>query len=172
MPKTTRAGISLVREQFSGGLALAAHATEDATDYARERETQEQLSRRRGSKPRPLCASGMNEHTAALQRAIDAQARARGETPPSQQQATQPLPNYVEPDAPDYAMHMVAAQERFSNYFDNPIEHRRPEHGGRAQGCGDEMAGRLTIRAVNSPVTTWLQSLVRKWPKPSPLNRK
>ena len=52
-----------------------------------------------------------------MQRAIDAQARARGETPPSQQQASQSLPNYVEPDAPDYDAHMAAAQERFSALF-------------------------------------------------------
>ena len=33
----------LVREQFNAGLALNAHATEDATDYVRERETQDKF---------------------------------------------------------------------------------------------------------------------------------
>ena len=33
----------LVREQFNAGLGLTAHGTEDATDFIRERETQERF---------------------------------------------------------------------------------------------------------------------------------
>ena len=43
------------------------------------------------------------------------------------QQATQPLPGYIEPDAPDYAQHFEAAKERFSNYFDVPEKYGQKE---------------------------------------------
>ena len=109
----------LVKDTFSAGLALTAYGTEDATDYAREREAQDRhLS---GEDLSPAQMREWHERThSALQRAIDAQARARGEVPPSQQQAPQDLPGYVAPDAPDYDQHMAAAQERFSRYFDDP----------------------------------------------------
>ena len=83
-----------VQESFNAGLALTAHATEDATDFIRERETQEKFLAGEDLSPQQMAEWHQRTH-AALQRAIDLQARARGEVPPSQQQATQPLPGYV-----------------------------------------------------------------------------
>ena len=109
----------IVRAQFNDGLTLAAHGTEDASDYARERETQKRFEA--GEDLSPAQMREWHERThASLQRALDAQARARGEVPPSQQQAPQELPGYVAFDDPNYDAHMAAAKERFSRYFDDP----------------------------------------------------
>jgi hypothetical protein len=111
----------IVKEQFDLGLGLAAHGTEDATDYIRERETQD-----RHLAGEDLSGAQMREwHERAhssLQRAVDAAARARGEIiPPSKQQMSEEnIPGYISPDDPQYEAHIEANKARFSDYFDNP----------------------------------------------------
>ena len=60
-----------VKEAFNAGLALTAHATEDATDFVRERETQEKFLA--GEDLSPAQMREWHERThAALQRGSDA----------------------------------------------------------------------------------------------------
>jgi hypothetical protein len=131
-----------VREQFNAGLNLTAYGTEDATDYVKERKTQEKYL----SDDAELSAAEMGEWhartTAALKRAQDAAAHARGEAPQQQQQqqAPQELPGYIAPDAPDYDQHFEAAKQRFSEYFDDPSR------------IGDQ----LTAADHKANVTNWL----------------
>jgi hypothetical protein len=130
-----------VREQFNAGLNLTAYGTEDATDYVKERKTQEKYL----SDDTELSAAEMGEWhartTAALKRAQDAAAHARGEAPQQQQQRTsQEIPGYIAPDAPDYDQHFEAAKQRFSEYFDDPNR------------IGDQ----LTAADHKANVTNWL----------------
>ena len=108
-----------VREQFNAGLGLMAHGVELAEDYIKERQTQEKFLNDEDLSPAQMKEWHARTHT-ALQRALDQQARARGEVPPQQQQAPQQIPGYVPEDAPDYDDRMTDAQARFSRYFDDP----------------------------------------------------
>jgi len=109
-----------VLDQFNKGLMLNAHGTEDATDYARERETQGKFIEGQDISPAQM-REWHERASASLQRAIDAQARARGEVPPSQQSVSEEnIPGYVPPDDPNYDAIIDANRARFSEYFDNP----------------------------------------------------
>ena len=131
----------IVKEQFSMGLGLAAHGTEDATDYVKERKTQEKFLN-----DEDLTGAQMREwherSHSAVQRAVDAAARARGEVPPSQQQAPQEIPGYVAPDDPNYDAHMASATERFTAYFDG--QQRIGEHN--------------TVKEHKDTITSWLNT--------------
>jgi hypothetical protein len=120
VPDDEKSRDEIVKEQLNVGLALAARGTESAEDYFKERQTQERFLD--GEDLSPAQMREWHERThAALERAVNAQARAYGEEP-SQQQASvaQELPGYVAPDAADYDQHFEAVKERFSNYFDRP----------------------------------------------------
>lgn len=108
----------LVKGQLNAGLGLMAHGTEDASDFIKERQTQERFLEGQDLSPQQMREWHERTH-AALQRAVDARAQALGE-PTSQQQAPQELPGYVAPDAPDYDERYAEPKERFSNYFDVP----------------------------------------------------
>jgi hypothetical protein len=130
-----------IQDTFKAGLGLTAYGTEDATDYVRERETQDKFNR--GEELSPAQMREWHERTnTALQRAIDAQARARGEVPPSQQQTSQELPEslYIAPDHPQYEQIIEANKARFSEYFDDPTR------------IGDQ----LTAAEHKKAVTDWI----------------
>ena len=107
-----------IKETFRDGLSLMAHGTEDATDYIREREAQDKFLDGEDLSSSQMAAWHQRAQV-ALQRALDASARARGEVPPSQQQAPAEIPNYVAADAPDYDAHMGSAQGRVNEYFNS-----------------------------------------------------
>jgi hypothetical protein len=132
----------IVKDQFDKGLMLSAFGTEDASDYAREREAQDRHLAGEDLSPAQMREWHERAH-ASLQRALDAQARARGEVPPSQQQAPQERSGYIAPDAPHYDEHMAAAQERFSRYFDDP------------NNIGDQNTAAEHKKAVTDWLTTY-----------------
>ena len=110
-----------IREQFSAGLNLMAYGTEDATDYIRERETQQRHLDGEDLSGAQLKEWHERTHS-ALQRAANAAARARGEVEPfsAQQPSEEDIPGYIGPEHPHYDEIIEANKARFSEYFDNP----------------------------------------------------
>ena len=109
-----------IREQFNAGLGLMAHGTESAEDFIKERKIQERFLADEDISGAQMQEWHQRTHS-ALQRAADAAARARGEIPPSQQQASEEnIPGYVAPDDPNYDAIIEANKGRFSEYFDDP----------------------------------------------------
>jgi hypothetical protein len=131
-----------VKETFKAGLNLTAFGTESAEDYVKEREVQDRFNA--GEDISPAQMQEWHERTTtALQRAIDAQARARGEVPPSQQQSTEAIPGYIPPDDPNYEQHIEANRIRFGEYFDNPAN------------IGDQLSAYEHKKAVTDWITTY-----------------
>jgi hypothetical protein len=126
---------------FAENLSKVAAHTEDATDFIRERITQE---KHRDGKDisLPEQREWHDRHAAAIQRAKDAAAVARGETPPSQQPAPTELEGYVAPDDPAWDQKFAQAKERFDEYFDNP----------------ERIGGQLTNQDHKAQITDWLQT--------------
>lgn len=104
---------------FRDNLKIVSAGTEDASDYIKERAVQEK--HREG---KDITGAEQNEwhgrHEAALARARNAAALARGETP---QQPTQPEVDhtvYVAANDPEYDTFVRAAQPHFDAHFDDP----------------------------------------------------
>jgi hypothetical protein len=125
---------------FQNNLRAVASGTEDATDYVRERATQTKHENGQDISL-PEQREWHDRHDAALKRARDAAAIARGETPPSQQQhAPEELPGYVSKDAPDYDEKYAIAKIRFDDYYNNP----------------ENIGGSLTAQDHKAQVLGWL----------------
>jgi hypothetical protein len=139
VPQTSHS--EAINSAFQENLNLVARNTEDATDFIRERTTQE---KHRAGEDIPLVEQREwhDRHAAALQRAKDAAAIARGETPPSQQQAPTELEGYVAPDDPEWDGKFAQAKARFDEYFNDP----------------ERIGGSLTAQDHKDQITSWLST--------------
>src|SRR4029077_4921431 len=72
----------IVKDNFNIGLTLAAHGTEDATDFVKERKIQDRYWADEDLSPAQVVEWHERSRT-SLQRAADQAARARGEIPSS-----------------------------------------------------------------------------------------
>ena len=130
----------IVKDQFAQGLTLAAHGTEDASDFIRERQTQEKFLAGEDLSGAQMREWHERAH-ASVQRALDAAARARGEIPPSQQSISEEnVPGYISPEDPHYEAIIEQNRQRFGEYFDNP----------------DNIGSSLTAAEHKKSVTDWI----------------
>jgi hypothetical protein len=127
---------------FQDNLKAVARGTEDASDYIKEREVQT-----KHENGQAITAVEQNEwagrHEAALQRARNAAALARGETPPQSAPVETDHTVYVGQGDPEFDTFVRAAQPHFDAHFDDP----------------SNIGGHLTARDHKAAVLDWAQTV-------------